>query len=159
MKADPKVVASLQQACGVMAHLVAQYRVDIRQLTAMDLDWLACRFKKWFSHSEDHLEIFIDNLLYFGENPSFDGGAVSGTDEGVTAILKRNQKLLTDAMDQFCTARKQAWDILADDITDIFEHAIQEVKKQLVKIERELAIIAEINENNYVAARLEDGKH
>ncbi len=155
MKADPRIVTSLQTSCQLLAHISAQYQVDVRQLKAMDLDWLACRVKKWYGHSEHHLRLFIDALLYFGEDPSYNAGTVTGSSD-VQALLNRDHDAVYSAFGQLCQFRTEAWNTQADDIPDLYEHAIQELKSQLVKMERELKLIGELGIEEYVSARLED---
>lgn len=155
MKIDKATGATLQAACATMAHLAAQYRLDRRQLKAIGLDWLACRVGKWYSASEHHQDKFIDRLLYTGNAPAYDTGSVT-TAPSVTGLLQRASTLVYAALDQFVGFRKSAWETRADGVTDLFEHAVQELEHQAVKIEREVALIGKIGENDYIASRLED---
>lgn len=117
MQADPIIIADLQNTCQSMASLSGQYAVDVCQLKAMDLDWLACRVKKWKSCTDEQLEFA-----------------------------------------QSCSARKQAWEIRADYVPDIYEHLVGCLEKQIFKIERELRLIKALGgESQYIAARLDDG--
>lgn len=155
MKANATVISNLQVSCGLMAHLAAQYQVDVRQLRVMGMGWLACRVKKWYGGSEQYLRKFIDRLLYFDTDPEYDAGAVSGA-ASIKALLQRDEDLVYKALDQLRTFRKAAWNVVADYTPDIYEHAIGELENQAFKIERELNLIAKLGENGYVASRLED---
>lgn len=156
MKADATVIENLQTTCQVLAALAAQYQVDVQQLKTMDLDWLACRVKKWYGAAECHLRIAMKRLLYYGEDPTYSVGEVTGADS-VEALLKRAETNVYAAFEQFCTFRKTAWDIRADGVVDIYEHMVQEMECQAFKIERELDLLGLLREPGYIAARLEDG--
>jgi hypothetical protein len=97
---NQQIIDDLQAACETLAHLAAQYQVDARVLHAMGLGWLQCRVKKWYGGAEDYLRRFMDRLLYFDTDPSYDAGPVTGADS-VTDTLKRVQGLVYAALDQF----------------------------------------------------------
>lgn len=155
MKTTPAVIANLQTACQLEAHLAAQYQVDVQQLKAMGLNWLAHRVKKWYSGSEAQLRTFIDRLLYFGTDPTYEAGTVTGADS-VDGLLERAQGLVYAALDQLDDFRKAAWDAKADYTADIYEHAIRDLEKQAIKIDRERNLIQKLGEPGYIGARLED---
>jgi bacterioferritin (cytochrome b1) len=152
---DKKTIANLQTAAQLLAHLAGQYQVDVRQLKAMGLKWLACRVKKWYAASEDHLRKVIDRLLYFDADPEYDAGAVSGADT-VEEVLQRAQDLVYAAHEQLVKFRAQAWEAQADYTPDVYEHAIHDLEHQAFKIERERALIKKLGEPGYIGARLED---
>lgn len=157
MQADPIIIADLQNTCQSMASLSGQYAVDVCQLKAMDLDWLACRVKKWKSCTDEQLEIFVKRLLYFGQDPIFQPASIFGFTD-VTSFLERTLATVSVAFAQSCSARKQAWEIRADYVPDIYEHLVGCLEKQIFKIERELRLIKALGgESQYIAARLEDG--
>lgn len=154
-QASAKVIADLQSACELLAHLTGQYQVDVRQLKAMGLKWLAHCVKKWYGETEDQLRIFIDRLLYFDTDPEYDAGTVAGTD-GVDALLARDEDLVYTALEQFIKFRGNAWNAQMDYTPDLYEHAIKELEEQGYKIRRERRLIAKLGEPGYVGARLED---
>jgi bacterioferritin (cytochrome b1) len=150
------VVDNLQTSCQVMAHLAGQYQVDVQQLKAMGLKWLAKCVKKWYQGSEKYLRQFVDRLLYFSVDPEYDAGETAGADN-VDALLERAETLVYAALDSLTGFRKAAWDARADYTPDVYEHAIKALEYQAVTIERERALIKKLTEAGYIGSRLEDG--
>lgn len=157
MKApDKATIDNLQASCQFMAHLAGQYQVDVRQLKAMGVKWLAKRVKCWYAGSETHLRKFIDRLLYFETDPSYNAGPVESFDS-ITAFLERSHANALTAHDELTNFRADSFEAEADGTTDIYEHAIQELEYQLKHIEREQRLIAKLGEPGYIGSRLEDG--
>ena len=157
MQADLTIIANLQATCQMLASQSGQYAVDVCQLKAMDLDWLACRVKKWRACCDEQLDIFVKRLLYFGQDPIYQPAPISGFTD-VTTFLDRTLVAVSAAFDQSCAFRKQAWETRADYVPDIYEHLVGCLEKQIFKIERELRLIKALGgESQYIAARLEDG--
>lgn len=155
---NAQTVTNLQTSCRLFAALSGQFQIDVIQLRAIDLDWLANRVKRWYGHAEDHLRLFAARLIYIGVDPEYDPGAVTGF-ENVEAFLTRSQESVYAAFDQICQFRRAAWDARADGLPDLYEHAIQYLEKTGIKIDRELKLIALLgDEAGYIAARLEDGE-
>ena len=154
---DPKVTESLQTSCQILSHLAGQYQVDIQQMKALGIKWLAKRVKSWYKGTESQLRIFLQTLLYFGVDPEYDAGSVAGADS-VTEVLERAGSLAYAAMDFMCASRKQAWDIQADYTPDVYEHCIEELAHQIKHIERELHLISLSGETDYILSRLGDGE-
>ena len=156
MPYDKTTITNLQTTCGLLAHLAGQYQVDVPQLKAMDMDWLAKRVKCWYRLSEKQLRTVIKRLLYLGEDPVYDAGKVEGA-QTVSQVLERAEKNVSSALDQVVDFRKQSWDARADYTPDIFEHVVRDLEGQLFKIQRELKVLGSLGEPEYIAARLEDG--
>jgi bacterioferritin (cytochrome b1) len=154
--ASQAVIDNLQTSCQMLAHLAEQYRVDKYQLKAMGLKWLAKRVKCWYAGSEKYLAQLIERLLYFDEDPEYDAGPVSGSDD-IVELLTRASGLVYAAIEKLGEFRKAAWDAEADYTPDIYEHAICEFERQAKHIDRELALIAKLGEPGYIACRLGDG--
>jgi len=156
MKANPAVVADLQTTCQILSTMIEQYRVDQAQFAGIDLDWLKHRVHKWYAACESHLETVLKRLIYFESNPQYQSGKVTsgGT---VGDVLARELAAAQGAFDQCCTFRVNAWNNRADGVPDIYEHLIQDLEKQVFKIERELWLIKGLDLPGYIAARLEDG--
>lgn len=84
--------------------------------------------------------------------------------KGINAVMKavkelkaapkaaRAEVLVYAAFEQLCQFRKNAWDARADSTADLYEHAIQELEKQAIKIERELALIKKLDQEGYIGA-------
>lgn len=156
MKVDQKTIDNLQTTCALLSSLKEQYRVDVYQLKALDLDWLACRVKKWYGSTEHHLGLFIKRLIYFGQDPEYDTDTVTGI-SGVDAMLAARETSVYDALDQLIAFRTAAWDTRADSVPDLYEHVIQDLEKQAWKMERERKLIATLTEPGYIGSRLSDG--
>jgi len=156
MKADKTTIANLQTTCSLLSSLKEQYRVDVYQLKGMDLDWLACRVKKWYHRAEHHLGLFIKRLIYLEQDPVYDTDTVKGI-SGVDAMLSDREDTLYGILDQLVAFRAAAWDSRADSIPDLYEHAIQDLENDVWKIERERKLIATLTEPGYIGSRLSDG--
>ena len=155
MKADPKVISDLQSAAQMLATAAEQYRVDKRQLKGIDLDWLAHKVGHWYDDAECHLGIVLKRLIMFDTDPSYTVGKVAGGGN-VTDLLSRSLKGAQGLFDALCQYRKNAWNIRADGVPDVYEHAVQDVEKWIVCIERELKLIAGMGLPAYIGSRLED---
>lgn len=156
MEAPSKqIVDDLNSAAQMLAHLSAQYRVDIKNIKSLGPKWLAKRVKCWYHETEEHLDKIVCRLFYFGEDPDYEVGQVVGADD-VVEILKRAEALVYAAHDAFCDFRKSAWEAKADYTPDIYEHAIHALERQAYQIERELELIKKLTEPGYIGARLED---
>ena len=153
---DPKISSDLQAGCQILSHLAGQYRVDVQQLKALGVKWLAKRAKCWYKGSEGQLDILIKSLLYFGVDPEYDAGSVTGANT-ITEMLERDESLVYAALEFMCAARKTSWDILADYTPDVYEHCIEELQHQAKHIERELHLIGLKGEADYILSRLGDG--
>jgi bacterioferritin (cytochrome b1) len=154
--ANQKVIDNLQTSCELMAHLASQYDVDVRQLKALGVKWLARRAKCWHQGSEKYLGQFLDRLFYFGESPEYNAGDVAAADT-IDSLLERDLELVGAAHDALADFRKAAWDAEADYTPDVYEHAIGELEHQEKHILRERELIAKLGENAYIACRLGDG--
>jgi bacterioferritin (cytochrome b1) len=155
VKADPKVIADLQSSCAMLATAAEQYRVDCKALKAIDLDWLAHKVKGWYSDSECHLELMLKRLFAFDADPSYTVGKV-GSGGNVTDLLQRSLKGAQAMFDAFCTFRKNSWNARADSVPDLYEHAVQDIEKWIICIERELKLIEGMGLPGYIGSRLED---
>lgn len=153
---DPTAVKNLQTSCSLLAHMVEQFRLDRQNLKSMDVDWLASRVDCWYEKCEKHLAKFQKRLLYYAVDPKYDCGSVSNSQD-ITALLKSALSLSTDALAQFGAFRKQAWDLgTAGYLPDLYEHAIDAMEHICYKAQRELNLIGDLGEANYIGARLED---
>lgn len=157
MKADPKVLADLQQACGILATIAEQYRIDGYGLRNLGLKKLGRKFyseRSWHQAVEGHLNIFIKQLLDYETDPMYSiGGLVSGGD--LKGVISRNCNNATLAFVTFCKLRTNAWNARADYVPDEYEHAIADLQHQVNKMERWLKNIASIGPNDFVGAFLE----
>lgn len=156
MKADPKVLADLQNACASLANLAEQLRVDRIFLDKTDNDWLSDRCSKWYSKAEEHLEIFIGNIITFDSAPTYPCGKVQGSGS-LTELVSRNLSAAQTAFDQFCGYRTRSMQIRADRVPDDYEHAIQFLMKMITKLEAQRDLIGGLTEPTYIGARLADG--
>ena len=152
---DKSIIDNLQTAAQMISHLAGQYRVDQRNLHAMGLKWLQKKVKCWYHKTEDQLDKMLDRLLYFGVDPDYDIGAVSGADT-VTDLLDKDHGLVYALLEKLIEFRKAAWEIQTDYTPDIYEHAIECFEHQAYKIEREQELIKKLGEPGYIGARLED---
>lgn len=157
MKADPKVIADLLTACGTLATMAEQFRIDEELLEAIDLDYLAGKVGKWYHKSEKHLETLLERLIAFGGNAGYTVGKLQGAGGDVATVLQRDGALLQAAFDQFCVFRKKAYDIRADYTPDDYEHAIHDLEKMIISCEKQMALIDGLGPQAYIGSRLEDG--
>lgn len=153
---NKQIIEDLQSAAQMLAHLSAQYRVDVKNIKSMGLKWLAKLVKGWYHDTECYLDKINGRLLYFGVDPDYEIGEVAGADD-IEEILKRAEALVYAAHDAFCDFRKSAWDAKADYTPDIYEHSIHSLEEQAFQIERELNLLKKLTEPGYIGARLEDG--
>ena len=157
MDADKTTIANLQDACAQLSSLKEQYRVDAVWVhSEYDMDWLKHRIKKWYSGAECHLGRFIKRLDYYGVQPTYATAKVQ-TNDSLDGMLARQEKMVYDALEAFENYRNAALEAKAGATTDDFEHAIQELEYDAIKIERERRLIAKLGEPGYIGARLEDG--
>jgi len=136
--------------------MVGQYRVDVIQLEGIDLDWLKHRVAKWYGACEHHLEVILKRIGFFEVDVAYQPGPVAAGGN-VTDLLTRELAAAQAAFDQFCLFRKNSWNVRADGVPDIYEHAIQALEHQIFKIERELRLIQGMGVADYIGARMEDG--
>jgi len=155
VKADPKIIADLQSAVQMLLTASEQYRVDKKQLKGIDLDWLAHKVGHWYDDAECNAGIMLKRLIAFDTDPSYAIGKVAGGGN-VTDLLTRDLKGAQSLFDALCQYRKNAWNIRADSVCDIYEHAIQDVEKWIICMERELKLIAGMGLPGYIGSRLED---
>lgn len=156
MKADPSVIADLQTACGYLATIAEQYRVDGYQIRHLGLDDMGHRFyPKWHQCIEDHLNRFIKRLLNFEANPAYQVGPVT-TGADLRALVTQDLTAVERAFGAFCVMRKNAWNVRADGVTDLYEHAIQTLEHQVFKLEQQMRLISGLGLQNYIGAILED---
>lgn len=156
MKADPKVIADLLTACGTLATMAEQFRIDAAQLDAIDLGWLAGKVHKFYHKSEKHLEIFLERLISFDGDPGYSIGKLQGKAGDIPTLVQRDQNILQAAFDQFCVFRKNSYAIRADGTPDDYEHAIQFFEKAIVCCEKQMNLLADMGPAAYTGARLED---
>ena len=157
MKADPRILADLNLACGALATMVEQFRIDRVQLKTLDCEWLAGKYGKWYEKAEEHLCSFQCRLIAFEGEPSFSIAGPKGGGGDVAALLQRNLDFAQKTFDQFCAARAKAYTIRADYTPDDYEHAIKFLEKLIVKHETQLRLISGLTQPGYIGARLEDG--
>lgn len=155
VKADPKVIGDLMMTCGQLATLQEQYRVDGFALRNLGLKDLGRKFyPKWHCDLEGHLDKVIKQLFNFGEDVSYTMlPAQSGGD--VRALFNRDLLSLNQTFAALCDRRKAAWNIRADYVPDLYEHAIDTVQCQINHIEKWLRIIQGIGPMDFVGALLE----
>lgn len=138
--------------------MVEQYRVDQLQLCAIDCDWLAGKYGKWYEKAECHLEEFIEAVIAFEGEPAYAIGKVQGGGGGdVASLLQRNLAFAQQTFDDFCARRKVAYNIRADYTPDDYEHAIHFLQKVITKHEIQLRLISGLTQPGYIGARLADG--
>jgi bacterioferritin (cytochrome b1) len=155
VKADPKVVSDLQLACGLLATIAEQYRLDGYLIRNLGLKDLGCKFyPHWHRAIESHLNGFIKQILNFGADPMYKIGSLAIAAD-IRALLTRECGTATDAFNSLCGLRTNSWNIRADSVPDQYEHAIQELQHQINKMERWLRIIAGIGPNDFVGALVE----
>ena len=155
VKADPKVIGDLLATCGQLATIQEQYRVDSYAVRNLGLKSLARKFyPKWHCDVEGHLDKIIKQVNNFGEDVSYSMlPAQSGGD--IRALLTRDQQALTQIFGALCERRKAAWNIRADYVPDLYEHAIETMQSQLEHVEKWLRIIAGIGPGDFVGALVE----
>ena len=157
MKADPKVIQGLQQACGLLATLAEQYRIDGFALRNAGLKALGKKFyaeDSWHQDVETHLNIFIKQLLNFETDPMYQiGGLTCATD--VRSLLQQRASQTNQAFLTLCRLRTESYAIRADKVPDEYEHAVAELQHQTEKMEQWLKVIAGIGPNDFVGALVE----
>jgi bacterioferritin (cytochrome b1) len=157
VKADPKVIGDLLATCGQLATMCEQYRVDGYAIRWMGLKGLGKKFysdDSWHQELESHLNKIVKQLFNFGEDPSYQMlPAQSGGD--ARALFSRDLTALNQIFVALCDRRKAAWNIRADYVPDLYEHAIETVQCQIEHIERWLRIIAGIGPGGFVGALVE----
>jgi len=155
MKADPKVIADLQTAGGVLASMVEQFRVDIRLMKGGDQKYSAAMISGWYEDAEAHLGKILKRLVCFESDPGYSIASPQGGADPV-AIMKRQLTAAQAAFTQFCVFRQNSWNIRADSVCDLFEHAVQFLEKVVFKLEMELRLVGLLTPAGYIGARLED---
>ena len=158
MKADPKVIQGLQQACGLLATLAEQYRLNGYALRNLGLKKLGKKFydeDSWHQAIEHHLNIFIKQILNFEADPQYSiGGLVCATD--LKSLISTSCNVALSAFTTLCRLRSEAFAIRADAVPDEYEHAVQELQHQVNRMERWLRNISAIGPNDFVGAFLEE---
>jgi bacterioferritin (cytochrome b1) len=159
MDASKTTITNLQSSAQRLASLADQFQLDARWVKAMGVKWLAHHIDKWHEQAERHSQIFIDRLFYIELAVSYQPDEVSApslNNGTVEAVLLSEQKLVASALDAFMGYRKAAWDEQADYTPDLYEHAIECLEKQSVKLARDLRLLGKLTEPGYIGARLED---
>jgi len=152
---DPKVIDGLQSTCQMLTQLSMQYRVYKMNVKFFGIKWLCHKLKDHYSNTEDQLDIFLKRIFFYGEDPSFDIGSVSGADK-ITAILEHLKELVDGLLEFAVQRRKEAMDSRQDYTPDLYEHLIDTMECQCMFLTQQLTLIAEISEKGYIASRLED---
>ena len=157
VKADPKVIGDLLATCGQLATMCEQYRVDGYAIRNLGLKGLGKKFysgDSWHQDLECHLNKIVRQVFNFGEDPSYQMlPAQSGGD--IRALFNRDLVALNQLFVALCDRRKAAWNLRADYVPDLYEHAIETVQCQIEHIERWLRIIAGIGPGDFVGALVE----
>ena len=155
MKADPKVIGDMMASCGQLATMCEQYRVDGYAIRNLGLKNLGRKFyPKWHQALECHLNAIIKQVFDFSEDVSYTLlPAQSGGD--IRALFTRDLTALGQLFLALCARRKAAWDLRADYVPDLYEHAIDDVQSQINHIERWQRVIAGIGPGGFVGALLE----
>lgn len=156
MKADPRVVGDLLNACGILATMAEQFRIDAELLEATDIGWLASKVHKWYHKSEKFLHVFLERLIAFDGNAGYTVGKLQGTAGSFSDVLQRDGAMLQAAFDKFCVMRKTAYDIRADYTPDDYEHAIHWLEKAIICCEKQMYLVEQLGPAGYIGARLED---
>ena len=142
MKADATAVKNLQAAAGLEA-----------ALKNMGLKKVAKMLDHCGDNCSGYLEKIISRLLFFETAPSYDGGKASERG-GLTEILQGCLAGCTSIVAQYQQFCKQAWDVLDDGTRNLYEHLIKWHEDDIDKLERELSLIQELTEKEYIAARI-----
>ena len=155
VKTDPKVIGDLLATCGQLAGMQEQYRVDSYAIRNLGLKNLGRKFyPKWHQALECHLNRIIKQVFAFEENPSYQMlPAQSGGD--IRAMFTRDLTALRQMFLALCARRKAAWDLRADYVPDLYEHAIADVQAQIEHIERWMRLIEGIGPGGFVGALVE----
>jgi bacterioferritin (cytochrome b1) len=155
VKADPKVIGDMLATCGQLATIQEQYRVDAAAIRNLGLKSLSRKFyPKWHCDIEGHLDKFIRQLFNLGEDVSYQMlPAQSGGD--IRTLLNRDLMTLNQIFATLCDRRKASWNIRADYVPDLYEHAIDTVQSQINHVEKWLRIIQGIGPGDFVGALVE----
>lgn len=160
MKCDPKVLADLNAASGLLATIAEQWRINGYMLRNLGLKSLGKKFyaeDSWHQDIEHHLNTFIRQILNFEGTPQYSIGILSAAGT-LVELLGTACATAQAAFDALCVMRRNAWNIRADAVPDEYEHAIQEVQHQVEKMERWLRIMSTtegIGAKDFVGALVE----
>ena len=155
VKADPKVIGDLLATCGQLASMAEQFRVDGYAIRNLGLKSLGKKFYPgWHQDLEGHLNKMLKQVFNFGEDPSYQMLPAQSRGD-IRALFTRDITALNQLFLALCERRKAAWNIRADYVPDLYEHAIESVQCQINHIERWLRIIAGIGAGDFVGALVE----
>ena len=158
MDASKQTITNLQASAQILASLADQFQMDARWVKALGVKWLAQHIHGWHEKAECQSMIFLDRLLYIEVPISFQPDKVTAPAMGsgtIAGILRAEQGLVDKALTTFADYRSAAWEEQADYTPDLYEHAIECLEKQSVKLARELRLLAKLDEPGYIGARIE----
>ncbi len=156
MKGNPKVIDGCNMTCQMLATLSMQYRIYRVNLKCMGLPWLCKELDDHYHCTEAHLDCFLARIFYYGKDPDFDMGAVSGADT-LTQIFEHIEKLVYAVLDHAKVCRKEVFETDLDSTFDSYGHVIMAMEKQAGFIEQQMNLMKVIGgEKEYVAERMED---
>ncbi len=153
MKGDPKVIKGLQAALSLEATLQLQYQADVRMLKAMDLKSLAARSSDYAGETHGFLDKLMKRLIFFGEGVGYACDAVEDR-TGVGALLAGELALemaVIEPYEQQVEVARLAFD---DTTRNLYEHLLKWHQGHVEKLERELALLEKLGDEEYVSARL-----
>ena len=150
------MVQDLRTACGILATIAEQYRIDGYGMRFLGLKELGRKFYPgWHQDIECHLNLFIKQILRFEDDPLYPIGALQAGAADIRGVLRRDREAATSAFNALCAMRTRAWNVRADRVPDLFEHAVDEVQHQVEKLEQIERIVAGIGPADFVGALFE----
>jgi bacterioferritin len=153
MKGDPKVLKMLQASAASEAQLILQCRLDARTLKYMGLKSLACKLNKLGKNSQAYLKEVTDRILLLQGDASCDVASVQ-QQTSLTALLKNQRDLQMAVMAPYSDGVVTARTANDDGTRNVFHHLLKWHEDDIGWIERQLALVNNLGESNYIAAKI-----
>ena len=153
MIGNPQVLATLTAAMAREAHLNLQYRLDARLLRFLGVKKTARKVYKLGDDAHDFLKAVTDRLLFLNGDPSYGIAAVT-EQKTVTALLQNEMALEAAIVAPYEQAVQVAQNALDDTTRNLFEHLLKWHEQNMLWINTQLTLIANIGEAEYIAEKL-----
>lgn len=153
MKGNPEVLASLKAAMAAEAHLNLQYRLDARSLRFIGVKKTAKHINKFGDDAHDFLKCVTDRTLFLAGDPSY-GIAPVVEQKTVTALLQNELALEAAIVAPYETAVQTAQKALDDTTRNLFEHLLKWHEQNMLWLQTQVNLIANIGEGEYIAEKL-----
>lgn len=154
MNGNAKVIAALQAALALEAHLNIQYRHDWRVIKFQGVKKVASGVKDLGCAAHRFMKKVADRILYLGGGTSYTVGAITDQ-QTLTEILQNELSLEMAIVAPYEQAVQTSMQALDDTTRNLFEHLLKWHQQNIAWLEQQIRLIETLGgEAEYIAEKL-----